>query len=202
MRRYMRQGKPIHRRELAHGSILEIIRHYDSELRGYYNYYRLASNVSHRLNHLRFIMQRSLARTIANKMKLTSAKVYKRYGTIGTATKRKTLGVTVETKSGEKVIMFADYSLRKQWKATNNDRDPFVPALPYKELTQRLNATECELCGKTDKQLEVHHIRRLKDIRRKVREGIAARWQEVMAYRHRKTLVVCYPCHRLIHAPC
>jgi hypothetical protein len=105
-------------------------------------------------------------------------------------------------KSGEKVITFGDYSLRKQWSPTNNDRDPFVPALPYKELTQRLNATECELCGKSDRKLEVHHIRRLKDIRRKVREGIAARWQEVMAYRNRKTLVVCYPCHRLIHAPC
>lgn len=202
MRRYMREGKPIHRRELADGSIPEIIRHYDSELRGYYNYYRLASNVSHRLNHLRFIMQRSLAMTIANKMKLRTAKVYKRYSISGLTTHRKTLGVTVETKSGEKVITFGDYSLRKQRTPTNNDRDPFVPALPYKELTQRLNATECELCGKTDHKLEVHHIHRLKDIRRKVREGIAARWQEVMAYRNRKTLVVCYPCHQLIHAPC
>jgi len=202
MRRYMRHGKPIHRRELAHGSLPEIIRLYDSELRGYYNYYRLASNVSHRLNHLRFIMQRSLSKTIANKMKLTTAKVYKRYGINGTVSGRKTLGVTMETETGEKVIAFGDYSLRKQWLPTNNDRDPFVPALPYKELTQRLNATECELCGKTDHKLEVHHIRRLKDIRRKVREGIAARWQEVMAYRNRKTLVVCHPCHRLIHAPC
>ncbi|VAX04118.1 Retron-type RNA-directed DNA polymerase, partial [hydrothermal vent metagenome] len=41
MRRYTRQGKPIHRRELANGSIVEIIRHFDSELRGYHNYYRL-----------------------------------------------------------------------------------------------------------------------------------------------------------------
>lgn len=65
-----------------------------------------------------------------------------------------------------------------------------------------MNAAECELCGKSDHKREVHHTRRLKDIRRKVREGIAARWQEVMAYRNRKTLVVCYPCHRLIHAPC
>ena len=203
MRRYTRHGKPMHRREMAHGSLPEIIRHFDSELRGYYNYYRLASDVSHRLNHLKFIMQCSLSRTIANKMKLTRAKVYKRYGIIGKVTGRKTLGVTVKTKSGEKVISFGDYSLRKQWTTpTNNDRDPYVPALPYKELTQRLNATECKLCGKTDHKLEVHHIRRLKDIRRKVREGIAARWQEVMAYRNRKTLVVCYPCHQLIHAPC
>lgn len=202
MRRYMRQGKLSHRRELSHGSIPEIIRHYDSELRGYYNYYRLASNVSHRLNHLRFIMQRSLAMTLANKMKLSTAKVYKRYGIIGFATQRKTLGVTVETKSREKVISFGDYSLQKQWIPTNNDRDPYVPALPYKELAQRLNATKCELCDKPNDKLEVHHIRRLKDIRRKIREGMAARWQEVMAYRNRKTLVVCKPCHQLIHAPC
>ena len=75
MRRYRRHGKPIHRPELAEGSIPEIIRHFDSEMRGYYNFYRLASNVSHRLNHLRFIMQRSLAMTLANKMKLGARRI-------------------------------------------------------------------------------------------------------------------------------
>ena len=202
MRRYMRHGKPIHRRELAEGSIPEIIRHFDSEMRGYYNFYRLASNVSHRLNHLRFIMQRSLAMTLANKMKLSVAKVYQRYSRIGEVTGRKTLGVTIETKSGGKVIVFSDHSLQKQRTPSNKDRDPYVPALPYKELTQRLNATECELCGKTDSHLEVHHIRRMKELRQKVKAGIKARWQEVMASRNRKTLVVCTACHRHIHATC
>jgi group II intron reverse transcriptase/maturase len=202
MRRYMRHGKSIHRPELAEGSIPEIIRHFDSEMRGYYNFYRLASNVSHRLNHLRFIMQRSLAMTLANKMKLSVAKVYKRYGRIGETTGRKTLGIMIDTKSGAKAIVFSDHSLQKQRTPNNDDRDPYVPALPYKELTQRLNATECELCGKTGSYLEVHHIRRMKEIRRKVKAGVKARWQEVMAYRNRKTLVVCTPCHRHIHATC
>jgi hypothetical protein len=78
-------------------------------------------------------MQRSLAMTLANKMKLSVAKVYKRYSRIGEATGRKTLGIMIETKSGVKTIVFGDHSLRKQRTPSNNDRDPYVPALPYKE---------------------------------------------------------------------
>ena len=48
--------------------------------------------------------------------------------------------------------------------------------------------------------MEVHHIRRMKDVRRKVKEGSKERWHEVMAYRNRKTLVVCHQCHQHIHA--
>jgi hypothetical protein len=42
---------------------------------------------------------------------------------------------------------------------------------------------------------EVHHIRKLKD----VAQGKQL-WQQVMAARNRKTLVLCLQCHHLLHA--
>ncbi|WP_345664917.1 hypothetical protein [Streptomyces iranensis] len=59
-------------------------------------------------------------------------------------------------------------------------------------------ADTCELCG-SPQGVEVHHIRRLKDLRSKGRAEVPA-WVERMAARRRKTLVVCRICHEAIHA--
>jgi hypothetical protein len=61
------------------------------------------------------------------------------------------------------------------------------------ELEQRVMADVCELCG-SDDTIEVHHVRALKDLRRKGR-AIKPEWVRVMAARYRKTPVVCRPCH-------
>lgn len=65
------------------------------------------------------------------------------------------------------------------------------------EIVQRLIADKCELCG-SQKQVEVHHIRALKDLSRKGK-GSPPEWARRMAARHRKTLVVCRACHEGIH---
>jgi hypothetical protein len=66
------------------------------------------------------------------------------------------------------------------------------------ELVERLLAEECELCG-SQESINVHHIRALKDLQ-KEREPENPLWKQVMAARHRKTLVVCHHCHVAIHA--
>ncbi|MFI0980867.1 hypothetical protein ACH4SP_28135 [Streptomyces sp. NPDC021093] len=79
------------------------------------------------------------------------------------------------------------------------------PQLPHKvwngdrtELLQRLLAEVCELCG-SRKDVDVHHIRRLKDLHVKGRPRRSA-WAQTMAARRRKTLVVRQRCHQDIHA--
>ena len=66
------------------------------------------------------------------------------------------------------------------------------------ELVQRLLADTCELCGSTVK-VQVHHIRAMKDLRKKGRAERPA-WVVMMAQRRRKTLVVCASCHADIHS--
>jgi hypothetical protein len=63
---------------------------------------------------------------------------------------------------------------------------------------QRLLADTCELCGSTE-QVEVHHVRALKDLNPKGRSHLPE-WAMRMAARRRKTLIVCRDCHENVHA--
>jgi hypothetical protein len=65
------------------------------------------------------------------------------------------------------------------------------------ELIQRVKAGTCELCGSTDRT-QVHHIRKLADLKQKGRKEKPL-WIQTMAARRRKTLVVCHTCHWDIH---
>ncbi len=198
-KRYLSDGKPIHRNALIDADVPEIIHIFDMELRGYYNYYKLAYNVSTRLNKLKYSMWYSLMRTLARKMKSSVSKLMRRYKVIGPKTGKKCVGVEMKTDRGERLITFGDLRLVVDWNPYDKDVDPYHPALRQRELIFRLKHHECELCGHESDCLEVHHIRRLKDIRRKVREGKGQEWELVMAARNRKALVVCRECHLKIH---
>jgi len=62
-------------------------------------------------------------------------------------------------------------------------------------IEQRLSAQICELCGKTDTPLEIHHVNKVKNLKGK------AYWEIIMIAKRRKTLVVCKGCHHNIHHP-
>ena len=82
-------------------------------------------------------------------------------------------------------------------------RKAVIEDKPYKvyggrtELIKRLTADTCELCG-SSKDIEVHHIRKLADLKTKGKSAPPV-WVEIMAARQRKTLVVCRECHTAIH---
>jgi AI2M/AI1M-like, HNH endonuclease len=69
--------------------------------------------------------------------------------------------------------------------------------LPRKELIHRLRTRRCELCGQHG-TVAVHQIARL------ARLGAPGpgwpAWAALMTRKRRKTLVVCQPCHEVIHA--
>lgn len=201
-KRYMRKGKPYQRDGLINGEVAEILMIYDLELRGYYNHYRLAWNVGKQLAQLRYIMWQSLTRTLARKLRSRTRKINQRYKGIGPKTGNRCLLVELTTEEGKKrVVTYGDISLKVDKSLRHkHGRDFFRPYLPARELTLRLKRTRCELCQRVTNDLEVHHIRRLKDIRAKVKAGKAPRWQETMAARNRKSLVVCAPCHNEIHS--
>ena len=63
---YTRDGKPIHRTERTHDSDYSIVCGYQSEYRGFVQYYQLATNVAW-LNRLCWVMRTSLLKTLARK---------------------------------------------------------------------------------------------------------------------------------------
>ncbi len=196
---YMRGGKPVHRAERLHDSPYSIVSQYQVEFRGIANYYRRAVNLTS-LNRLRWVMGLSLAKTLASKLKISVAQVYRRYGT------------TIETEQGPRKVLkvekvrpgrdplvayWGGISLARDTRANLVDKLP--PILNGRtELVERLLADTCELCGSKVK-VQVHHVRALKDLRQKGRAKPPA-WMEVMAARRRKTLVACASCHADIHA--
>ena len=66
------------------------------------------------------------------------------------------------------------------------------------EILQRLLREECEICGSTE-NCEVHHVRKISNLN-KLGQREKPIWVKRMVARQRKTLVVCFKCHRNIHS--
>ncbi len=199
-RLYMRKGKPFQRYERVHDSDYSIMSRYQSEYRGFVQYYRLADNLNW-LDKLRWTMQSSLLKTLANKFKSTVAKMARKYraNVMTVYGPRKCLEVVV-TRKGKKPLIarFGGIPLKKDERVKIQDQQLARPRLGSTELLQRLLAETCEGCG-SNENIEVHHIRRLADLNKKGRKK-KPDWVKLMAARRRKTLVLCRICHNNIHA--
>jgi group II intron reverse transcriptase/maturase len=197
--RYMAHNKPIHRTEMLNDSVFSIIVHYQGVYRGIVEYYRLAHNV-YGLHKLKWIMEQSLVKTLAAKLKLSVHQVYERFrATLVTDGKSyKGLQTVIQREGKDPLIaQWGGIPLQRHMDTTLND-DPYLYWNGRTEIVQRLLADTCELCG-SHQQIEVHHIRALKDLDQYGRPEKPA-WVKTMAARHRKTLVVCLACHKAIHA--
>jgi len=199
LQRYRRKGKPIHRTDLLHQSDYEIVMAFNAECQGLLNYYELAQNVAKRLAYVRYTFKQSLVKTLANKHKQKTSWVYRRY-THKNEDGRKVIRVVIPRQEPQKplVATFGAKPICYVQKTILKDTIPHT-YLARVELVQRLLAEQCELCGSTE-NIEVHHVRRLIDIKRKYRsQKQKPEWATVMIGRNRKTLVVCRDCHRNIH---
>lgn len=182
--------KPVHRTSLIDLDDLEILRIYNAQIRGMYNYYRLAKNVSV-LNKFYYHMKYSMYKTFANKYKTTIKKITRKYCENGVFT------VTYSTKKGlQKCTLYSDGFTYNPSVKDKSTTDLLVNEQKNKgetSLIDRLKATTCEWCGKTNSPLEMHHVRKIKDLKGK------AKWEKWMIGRQRKTVALCLKCHRDLH---
>lgn len=193
--KYQKHGKPIHKPELQSESDFAITQKY----RGLVQYYALATNVRW-FQRLHWYMETSLLKTLAAKHKSTISKMVHRYKT-ETETpygKMKCLEVKVEGRNGKVYLArFGGIALRRQEKAAIRDLNPNPVVIPRNEIVKRLLRDACELCGSKD-HVQIHHVRKLSDLKRKGRKEKPL-WMQVMIAMRRKTLVVCGYCHWAIH---
>jgi group II intron reverse transcriptase/maturase len=167
---YSKNGKVIHRPELLNDTDYTILHRYQSVLRGLYNYYCMAGNVSKRMRYIVWILETSLTKTLASKLKVRVPEIFRRYRVKG-STPRK-LQVVIQRPNKEPLVATfggisferkaegmgtTDFSFSRTWFTPGNDRS---------EVVLRMKAGRCELCGEKDTPTEVHHIRRLSDIDR------------------------------------
>jgi group II intron reverse transcriptase/maturase len=195
---YLRHGKPWHRTAMQNLDEYDIVKAYGAEYRGIVQYYLLANDVW-RFKALRWDAQTSMLKTLAAKhqssvVKMAAkheAKIETPYGL------RRCFEARVE-RSGRQplVARFGGIPLKRKKDAVLTDQVPKRVRYPRKELTVRLLRSRCELCEQPGKVL-VHQVRKLTSLG-KPDTGQPV-WAALMARKRRKTLVVCHPCHDVIH---
>jgi len=169
----------------------EIVLTYNAELRGMANYYALAGDVKKKLNYLFYIAHGSLYKTLAHKHKCSVASMVKKLD----CGPYKAIKTVVNGKPKEYHVFRLKDLDRRYIQYKYLDKPPAsIVYQGYTELIKRLNARRCEFCGKSDGYFEVHHVRKVKEIK----DGVQ-KWQKIMGARNRKTLILCIECHHLLH---
>ena len=188
----LRNGKEVWKSKCRSGLIfnddLEILDRYNRETVGFCNYYLIANNCVV-LHNFRYIMEYSMYKTFAGKYRSTVRKINKKYRL------NKLFTVKYEQKGVIKSRTFYKTSFKRRTTAFNGscDIEPYsIADVSRTNLTDRLKAEKCELCGATGK-LIMHHVRNLKDLKGK------ESWERLMSARKRKTIALCPSCHRLRH---
>jgi len=182
--------KPKARYSLKDSDDLEILDKYNSEIRGFYNYYSIANNSSI-LHHFKYIMEYSMYKTFCTKYRTHIPKLLRKYR-IG-----KDFCVKFKTRDGrDKARVFYNEGFKRKVVAGTAGCDN-VPDdrrhLASTSLMDRLQAGKCEICGTENAPMEMHHVRKLKELKGK------KYWESLMIARRRKTLAVCRDCHKKIH---
>jgi len=199
-RNYLRHGHPIHRTSLLQESDFTILTTYQLEFRGMAEYYRLAYNLGS-LQKVKWIMEYSLLKTLANKFRMPLPRVVKKYKaeTVVDGKRYKVLQVSIPRPEKKPLVAtWGGVSLSWDSKATLEDQPPTVKRGHHSELVQRLLVGYCELCGATD-NVEVHHVRAMKDLHTYPGRG-KPEWVKRMIVLKRKTMPLCRTCHQDVHA--
>ena len=196
---YRRHGKPWHRPAMQNLDDYDIIQAYGAEYRGIAGYYLLATDVW-RLRDLRWHAVTSMLKTLGAKHQSTVSKMAARFqAKIETPYGLRTCFEARIHRDGKPdlVARFGGIPLIRKKNAVLRDHTPTPIPTPRKELIHRLLKRRCELCGEPGKVL-VHQVRKLASLGN-AGPGQPA-WAALMARMRRKTLVVCTPCHDLVHA--
>lgn len=202
-REYSVGGKIVHKMDATNDSEYTILNRYQSILKGIYNYYCLATNVSRRMQDIKRVLEVSLMKTLAVKSKTSVNKTYRRLLVPTPGNRHLKLTVDrpgrlplIATFGGfplcRKKVGYQDigeFNFNARWFREGTDRT---------EIVARLLADKCELCGQ-EAFLSAHHVRKLSDVdkpgRRPKSNGL-----RIMAARRRKSLMVCKSCHDGVHA--
>ncbi len=182
-----------HRAILMHLSDAEIVNSYNAELRGICQYYKLATNYNRALGRLQYIADYSCRKTLANKHQISVAKLSRKLVKSSDYDSKR---LTVRNERREYRLFKVKDVNRLTAKEAPKTLDTIVDIYAGRnDLTKRRKEEICEYCGMKTAFVEEHHVRALKDIR----DGVKA-WERLMIARQRKTLILCVPCHDLLHS--
>ena len=168
----------------------DICARYTTEIRGFYQYYRIANNISYSGSKFGYIMRYSFYKTLAMKLNSSSKKIVTRYK------QGRDIAIPYIGKGGEtKYRMFYNDGFARQQPSKDAacDNLPNLFVTPYPTLAERLIERKCELCGATNVDTVMYQVRKLTELEPNTE------WNKLMLKKWRKTLVVCKCCNKKIH---
>ena len=163
---------------------------YTTEIRGLYQYYRIADNISYAGSKFGYIMRYSFCKTLAKKLNSSTAKVIRKYR------RDHDLAIPYQEKKGEtkfRIFYNDGFARQEPNKDATCDNLPNTFVLPFPTLAERLMEHKCELCGATNVKTVMYQVRKLKGI------PPNTEWHRIMIKKWRKTLAVCEHCNAKIH---
>jgi RNA-directed DNA polymerase len=184
-------GTPTDRPAMLHSSDLEILLAYNAELRGFANYYALANDVKRKLNKAEYLAVGSFLRTLANKHKRSTTQIARQLRC------ERDLAVRYEVQGRARIAKLwrlkeLERTVRRYGSVEAEPRTPYV--FRRTELVERLNARICERCGSIGDPCDVHHVRKLSDMKK--HDLLST----MRAARTRKRIVLCEKCHSMVHS--
>ena len=186
-----KEGEPIPKSGWAFLDAEQIVSLYSSINRGIQHYYRFVDNWG-QLNRVQYILQYSLAKTLARKYQISMTKVFKRFG--------KEMTIIVAGKDGKKdreVSFYLNHDWTKRRDAfqdgKHSDIDLVRTAMQMR--TRSKLGKPCCICGDTG-QIAMHHVRHIRKLSHK---RIAPGFTRILRAINRKQIPVCTTCHQKIH---
>ena len=137
-------------------------------------------------------MRYSMLKTFAGKYRTRISRIIRKYR------KGKDFAEEYLQKTGKVgQTLFYNKGFRRDTKVGKENPDIVARAVENygsNSLIKRLKANKCEWCGAENMPLEIHHIRKLKDLKGR------KQWEIAMIGRKRKTMALCVNCHDKLHA--
>lgn len=187
-----KEGEPTSKGAWTHLDTDQILHLYSSVNRGIQNYYRFADNWK-QLGRIQYILEYSLAKTLAHKYKISVPQAFKRFG--------KGFSMTIEGKGG-KADRIVSFYLNHDW---TKKRDAFQQGIHSDiDLVRTQTALRsrsklgkpCSTCGETMQPIVMHHVRH---VRKRSHKREATGFNRILRALNRKQIPVCKACHGKIH---
>ncbi len=180
--------KPKPRGFMIGNKVEDIVAQYNTEIRGFYNYYAIANNISTIGHSFGYIMEYSMYKTIAQKLNLTMSQAKLKF------LKDKKFIVPFTGKNGEvryRIFYDGGFKRKEPFNGSIVDYIPNTAFVPKLSLMERLKMGTCEICGKKG-NLIMHHVRNLNQLK------TDSPWNAIMIKKRRKTLAICESCNEVI----
>lgn len=181
-------SKPKPRGFMIGNKVEDIVAQYNTEIRGFYNYYAIANNISTIGHSFGYIMEYSMYKTIAQKLNLTMSQAKLKF------LKDKKFIVPFTGKNGEvryRIFYDGGFKRKEPFNGSIVDYIPNTAFVPKLSLMERLKTGTCEICGKKG-NLIMHHVRNLNQLK------ADSPWNAIMIKKRRKTLAICESCNEVI----